>query len=66
MNNRRSLLRTFFVLIAFGVMCLLAMYSRNVLANIRTVYIVQLLGAGMCFGGAIFVLASYFRGNQSS
>ncbi len=66
MNNRRSFLRIFFVLTAFGMVSLLAMFSRSVPSYIRAVDIVHLIGTGMCFGGAIIALIAHFRGRQSS
>jgi len=66
MNDRRTFLRIFFVLTAFGVMSLLAMLSRSALANIRGVDVVHLIGTGMCFGGAIVSFVAYFRGRRSS
>ena len=64
MNDRRTFLRIFFVLTAFGVMSLLAMLSRSALANIRGVDVVHLIGTGMCFGGAIFCFGAYFFGRR--
>jgi hypothetical protein len=61
MNNRRSFLRIFFILCAFGAVSLLSMLSRPSLANIRAVDVVHLIGTGMCFGGAIVSLAGYLR-----
>jgi hypothetical protein len=66
MNNRRSFLRIFFVLIFFGVMNILAMLSSPALANIRMVDIVRLIGTGMCFGAAIVFLWYIFRDRSSS
>ena len=66
MNDRRTFLRIFFVLTAFGVMSLLAMLSRSALANIRGVDVVHLIGTGMCFGGAIVSFAAYFLDRRSS
>ncbi len=66
MNDRRMFLRIFFVLTAFGVMSFSAMLSRSALANIRGVDILQLVGVGMCFGGAIVSFVVYFRGRRSS
>ena len=66
MNDRRTFLRIFLVLTAFGVMSLLAMLSRSALANIRGVDVVHLIGTGMCFGGAIVSFVAYFRGRRSS
>jgi hypothetical protein len=66
MKERRRFLRISFVLTAFGAMSLLAMLSRSALANIRGVVVVQLIGIGMCFGGAIVSFVSYFRSRRSS
>ena len=61
MNNKRSFLRIFFVLILFGVMNLLHMISSPDWANIRGVDVVRLIGTGMCFGAAIVAFAVYYR-----
>ena len=61
MGDRRASLRVFFVLVAFGVLSLLAMLSRPSLANVRAVDLVHLLGTGMCFGAAIVALVTYRR-----
>jgi len=60
-NDRRNFLGIFFVLTFFGVMSLLAMLSSPAFANIRGVYVVRLVGIGMCFGGAIISLVAYFH-----
>jgi len=44
MTDQRTSSGMFFVLLAFGL-----------LANIRAVVIVQLIGTGMCLGGALVV-----------
>lgn len=59
MSDRRAFKRTFFVLVCFGLVSLLAMFTRPALASIRAVDIVHLIGTGMCFGGAIVALAAY-------
>ena len=66
MNDRGPFLRICFVLTAFGVISLLASLSRSAFANIRGVDIVQLVGTGMCFGGAIVSFVAYFRGRRPS
>ena len=66
MNDRRTFLRIFFVLTAFGLLSLLAMLSRSAFAHIRGVDALPLIGSGMWFGGAIASLAAYFRGRRSS
>ena len=65
MKSRSSSLRISVVLCAFGAMSLLSMLSRPSLANIRAVDVVHLIGAGMCFGGAIVSLVWYFSSSQS-
>ncbi len=65
MNGRRTFLRIFFVLIAFGLISLLAMVGRPTVADIRAVDIVHLIGTGMCFGGAIVALVAHLRGRQA-
>ena len=62
MNDRRSLLRVFFVLAAFGVINCLASLGRPSLQHIRAVDAVQLVGTGTCFGGALVALGFYLRG----
>ena len=57
MTDRRRAFRIFFVLLAFGLVSLLRMLGRPGLANVRTVDIVQLIGTGMCLGGALVALA---------
>jgi hypothetical protein len=64
MADRNRFPRIFFVLCAFGVLSLLAMLGRPSIASIRAVDIVHLLGAGMCIGAAIVVLAVYLRDKQ--
>ena len=66
MNERRKFIRMFFVLCAFGSMSLLAMLARPSLADIRAVDVVHLIGTGMCFGGAIVALVSYFQNPHSA
>ena len=56
MNDRRRFFRIFFVLLAFGALSLLRTLGRPSLANVRAVDIVQLIGTGMCLGGAIIAL----------
>jgi hypothetical protein len=57
MTDRRRFVRMFFVLLAFGLINFLRMLGRPSLANVRTVDIVQLIGTGMCLGGALVALA---------
>jgi hypothetical protein len=56
MTDRRRFFRIFIILLAFGVMSVLRMLGRPSLANIRPVDIVQLVGTGMCIGGAVVAL----------
>ena len=56
MNDRRRFFQICFVLLAFGVLSLLRTLGRPSLANVRAVDIVQLIGTGMCLGGAIIAL----------
>lgn len=56
MNDRHRFFRIFFVLLAFGVVSLLRTLGRPSLANVRAVDIVQLIGTGMCLGGALIAL----------
>jgi hypothetical protein len=66
MTERRRLLRVFVVLAAFGVINCFAVLNKPSLQNIRPVDAVQLVGTGMCFGGAIVALAFSFRGPRGS
>jgi hypothetical protein len=65
MNGRRPFLRMFFVLLAFGLISLLAMIDRPTMANIRAVDVVHLIGTGMCFGAAIVALVVHLRGRHA-
>jgi hypothetical protein len=65
-NERRRLLRVFFVLTAFGVISGFAMLGKPSLEHVRLVDAVQLIGTGMCFGGAIVALGFFFRGPGGS
>jgi len=64
MNDRTTSVRIFFVLTVFGAMSLFSMLSRPSLADIRAVDVVHLIGAGMCFGGAIVALVGYLRSSR--
>jgi hypothetical protein len=66
MNNQRKFLRIFFMLIFFRVMSFLGAQSGPGWANIRAVDVVRLIGVGMCFGGAIFSFAAFFRSRRSA
>jgi hypothetical protein len=61
MNGTPTFLRMSFVLIAFGLISLLAMIGRPSVADIRAVDVVHLIGTGMCFGGAIVAVVAHFR-----
>ena len=56
MTDRRRFFRVFFVLLAFGLLGFMRVLDRPGLAAVRTVDIVQLIGAGMCLGAAVFAL----------
>ena len=56
LTDRRRFLRVFFVLLAFGLLSFGRVLDRPSLATVRAVDIVQLMGAGMCFGAALFAL----------
>jgi hypothetical protein len=66
MTDRRRFFRIFFVLLAFGLMSFLRMLGRPVFATIRTVDLVQLIGTGMCFGGAVVTLVLALQAPRSS
>lgn len=57
MTDRRRFFRIFFVLLVFGLVSFLRMLGKPGLASVRTVDIVQLIGIGMCLGGALVALA---------
>ncbi len=61
MSERRSLLRVFVVLAAFGLGNFFVMLGKPSLAQIRAVDLVRLIGTGMCFGGALVALGVSFR-----
>jgi len=61
MTDRKGLLRVFFILLVFGLLGFLRMLGRPSLANVRAVDIVQLIGTGMCLGGAIVSLVFGLR-----
>ena len=56
MTDHRRFFQIFFVLLAFGVVSLLRTLGRPSLATVRAVDIVQLIGTGMCLGGALVAL----------
>lgn len=64
MKNRRSWLFTFLVLIFIGGMNFLAIQSSPAWANIRGVLVLRLIATGMCFGAAIFSIATYIHGRR--
>ena len=66
MSERRSLLRVFFVLAAFGLGNCFVMIGKPSLEQIRSVDLIQLVGTGMCFGGALVALGFSFRGSRAS
>ena len=53
MSSRRESLRVVFVLTAFGLLSLFSMLTHPILATIRALDFVHLIGTGMCLGGAI-------------
>ena len=65
MNENRTFFRIFFVLVTFGSLSLLAFFGRAGLAEVRGVDALHLIGAGMCFGGAIVALGAHVRGRKS-
>ena len=66
MNKQRKFLITFFVLTFLGFMPLLNVISGPAFENNRGVYVMRLIGTGMCWGVAIVFLVSYFRGRRST
>ena len=66
MNKQRKFLITFFVLTFLGVMPLLNVISGPAFENHPGVYVMRLIGTGMCWGVAIVSLMAYFRGRRSS
>ena len=66
MTGRRRFLRVFFVLFAFALLNFLRTIGRPDLAAVRAVDLVQLVGAGMCVGGAIVALVFALKAPRSS
>jgi hypothetical protein len=66
MTDRRRFFRIFFVLLAFGLKNSLRMLGRPGLENVRTVDIVQLIGTGMCLGGALVAMVVALSRPRSS
>jgi hypothetical protein len=56
MTDRRRFFRIFFVLLGFGALNAMRTIGRPGLADVRAVDIVQLIGTGMCLGGALVAL----------
>jgi hypothetical protein len=65
-TDRRRLFRVFFVLLVFGLANFVRMLGKPGLATIRTVDIVQLIGTGMCLGGAVVALVLALKAPRSS
>ena len=66
MNDRRRLLRIFFILAIFGLGSFLSILGKPSFETIRPVDAVQLIGTGMCFGAAIVALVLFLRSPRSS
>ena len=66
MNDRRRLVRIFVILAIFGLGSLVRMVGKPSFEAIRAVDAVQLIGTGMCFGGAVFALVLLLRSHSSS
>jgi hypothetical protein len=66
MNDRRRFSRIFFILLVFGIVALTNVLGRPTLGTTRAVDIVQLIGAGMCFGAAIMALAMFLRSPRAA
>ena len=65
MSDRRRFVRIFFVLLVFGLGSFIGMLGKPSFETIRTVDVVQLIGTGMCFGGAIVALVLVLRSRPS-
>ncbi len=63
MLNRR-LLAPAFALVAIGAVGLMNVVERPQFEMVRTVDVVQLIGTGMCFGAALFLLMAFARGSR--
>lgn len=66
MNNRRRLLRIFFVFVFFGIITFSSLLSSPTWTNIRAVDILRLICTGMFLGGAIVSIGLYFRDRRTS
>jgi hypothetical protein len=64
MNDRRSLVRTFVILMLFGLVSLLGMVGKPNFEAIRLVDAVRLIGTGMCFGAAVVALVLSLRASS--
>jgi hypothetical protein len=64
-SDRRGFLGMSVILVVFGATSLFRMLGKPSFAAIRPVDVVQLIGTGMCFGGAIVGLVSSFRGHRA-
>jgi hypothetical protein len=65
MSNRRKLFPFFFPLL-FGLWALFNIVGKPRFATFHGSDVVQLIGAGMCFGVALATLVAFFRGRRSS
>ena len=66
MHDRRRFFRVFGVLLAFSVVNFLRMLGKPALTTIRPVDVVQLIGPGMCLGGAVVALVFALTAPPSS
>jgi hypothetical protein len=66
MNDRSRLVRIFVMLTIFGLGSLVRMVGKPSFEAIRAVDAVQLIGTGMCLGGAVFALVLLLRSHRSS
>ena len=66
MGDRSRLVRMSVILAVFGLGSLTSMLGKPSFATIRPVDVVQLIGTGMCLGGAIVALVLFLRSPRSS
>jgi hypothetical protein len=64
MSKHQRLLRVAAVLVVFGTLSLARALDRPSMELVRAVDVVQLVGAGMCFGAAIMALAVWKFGRR--
>ncbi len=61
MTRRKSLISAVMAPLIIGVCCLVRLMSQPGFAAYRSVNVMQIIGAGMCFGVALFALIVLLR-----